>query len=134
MNIYLIQLVCFQIIHFFHIIYQKIITRNDLLVKKLGRIGSFDIENQVSKTGTVILANNKISITFADDIDIEKQILILENKVKLIDNQIKSAENKLHNQNFIKKAPKEVVSKEKDLLESNKTEYKNLSEIISSLK
>jgi len=105
-----------------------------LLVKKLGRIGSFDIEKQVSKTGTVILANNKISITFADDIDIEKQILILENKVKLIDNQIKSAENKLHNQNFIKKAPKEVVSKEKDLLESNKTEYKNLSEIILSLK
>ncbi|MEK9717186.1 MAG: valine--tRNA ligase [Pelagibacteraceae bacterium] len=114
--------------------YQKIIIRNDLLVKKLGRIGSFDIEKQVSKTGTVILANNKISITFADDIDIEKQILILENKVKLIDNQIKSAENKLHNQNFIKKAPKEVVSKEKDLLESNKTEYKNLSEIILSLK
>ncbi len=114
--------------------FQKIIIRNDLLVKKLGRIGSFDIEKQVSKTGTVILANNKISITFADDIDIEKQILILENKVKLIDNQIKSAENKLHNQNFIKKAPKEVVSKEKDLLESNKTEYKNLSEIILSLK
>ncbi len=114
--------------------FQKIIIRNDLLVKKLGRIGSFDIKKEVSKTGTVILANNKISITFADDIDIEKQILVLENKVKLLDNQIKSAENKLHNQNFIKKAPKEVVSKEKDLLESNKTEYKNLSEIILSLK
>ena len=114
--------------------FQKIITGNDLLVKKLGRIGSFDIKKGVSKTGTVILANNKISITFADDIDIDKQILVLENKVKLLDNQIKSAENKLHNQNFIKKAPKEVVSKEKDLLESNKTEYKNLSEIILSLK
>ena len=113
---------------------QKIILRNDLLVKRLARIGSFNIEKESLKKGTVILAGNKISITFADDIDIDKQISILENKVKSLQTQIKNAEKKLQNQNFVKKAPKDIVSKEKELLENNKNEYKNLSEVILSLK
>jgi len=113
---------------------QKIILRNDLLVKRLARIGSFNIEKGSLKKGTVILSGNKISITFADDIDIDKQILILENKVKSLQAQIKNAEKKLQNQNFVKKAPKDIVSKEKELLENNKNEYKNLSEVILSLK
>ena len=113
---------------------QKIILRNDLLVKRLARIGSFNIEKGSLKKGTVILAGNKISITFADDIDIDKQISILENKVKSLQTQIKNAEKKLQNQNFVKKAPKDIVSKEKELLENNKNEYKNLSEVILSLK
>jgi len=113
---------------------QKIILRNDLLVKRLARIGSFNIEKGSLKKGTVILSGNKISITFADDIDIDKQILILENKVKSLQAQIKNAEKKLQNPNFVKKAPKDIVSKEKELLENNKNEYKNLSEVILSLK
>ncbi len=113
---------------------QKTILRNDLLVKRLARIGSFNIEKGSLKKGTVILAGNKISITFADDIDIDKQISILENKVKSLQTQIKNAEKKLQNQNFVKKAPKDIVSKEKELLENNKNEYKNLSEVILSLK
>ncbi|MEL0242485.1 MAG: class I tRNA ligase family protein, partial [Pelagibacteraceae bacterium] len=113
---------------------QKTILRNDLLVKRLARIGSFNIEKGSLKKGTVILSGNKISITFADDIDIDKQISILENKVKSLQTQIKNAEKKLQNQNFVKKAPKDIVSKEKELLENNKNEYKNLSEVILSLK
>ena len=113
---------------------QKTILRNDLLVKRLARIGSFNIEKGSLKKGTVILSGNKISITFADDIDIDKQILILENKVKSLQAQIKNAEKKLQNPNFVKKAPKDIVSKEKELLENNKNEYKNLSEVILSLK
>ena len=44
------------------------------------------------------------------------------------------SKNKLQNDNFIKKAPKNIINQEKNLLENNKNEYKNLSEIINSLK
>ena len=113
---------------------QKIIHNNDLIVKKLGRINSFNLEKVKTKIGKVVLANNKISISFGDDIDLEQQILMLDKKVKILENQIKNSENKLKNDSFIKKAPKNIVNQEKDLLENNKSEYKNLTEIANSLK
>ena len=113
---------------------QKIIYNNELIIKKLGRIKNFSLEGIKSKIGKVILSNDKISISFGDDINLEQQISILSKKVEVLENQINSSENKLKNDNFIKKAPKNIISQEKDLLENNKNEYKNLSEIINSLK
>ena len=113
---------------------QKIIYNNELIIKKLGRIKNFSLEGVKSKIGKVILFNDKISISFGDDINLEQQISILNIKVEVLENQINSSENKLKNDNFIKKAPKNIISQEKDLLENNKNEYKNLSEIINSLK
>ena len=113
---------------------QKIIYNNELIIKKLGRIKNFSLEGVKSKIGKVILFNDKISISFGDDINLEQQISILNKKVEVLENQINSSKNKLKNDNFIKKAPKNIISQEKDLLENNKNEYKNLSEIINSLK
>ena len=50
-----------------------------------------------------------------------------------IQKQISSSENKLNNDNFIKKAPKEIVKQEKNLLDTNKKEYITLQEILKSL-
>ena len=113
---------------------QKIIYNNELIIKKLGRIKNFSLEGVKSKIGKDILFNDKISNSFGDDINLEQQISILNKKVEVLENQINSSENKLKNDNFIKKAPKNIISQEKDLLENNKNEYKNLSEIINSLK
>ncbi len=113
---------------------QKIIYNNELIVKKLGRINNFNLHGIKSKIGKVVLSNNKISISFGDEIDLDQQILILNKKVQILENQIRNSENKLKNHSFIKKAPKNIVNQEKELLENNKSEYKNLSEIINSLK
>ena len=113
---------------------QKIIYNNELIIKKLGRIKNFNLKGVKSKIAKVILANNKISIFFGDDIDLDHQISILNKKVEVLQSQINNSENKLKNDNFIKKAPKNIINQEKNLLENNKNEYKNLSEIINSLK
>ena len=113
---------------------QKIIHNNELIIKKLGRIKNFNLERVKSKIAKIILANNKISIFFGDDIDLDRQISILNKKVQVLQNQINNSENKLKNDNFIKKAPKNIINQEKNLLENDKNEYKNLSEIINSLK
>ena len=114
--------------------FQKIINSNELIVKRLGRITSFNIDKSSSKTGTVILSNNKLSISFGEDLNLEQLVSTLDKKIKILENQIKISENKLKNENFIKKAPKIIIKQEKDLLESGKSEYKNLLEIINSLK
>ena len=100
----------------------------------MGRIKNFNIKGIKSKIAKVILANNKTSIFFGDDIDLDHQISILSKKVEVLQSQIDNSENKLKNDNFIKKAPKNIINQEKNLLENNKNEYKNLSEIINSLK
>ena len=114
--------------------YKKIVKNNELIIKKLGRINNFDLSGSKSKIAVIVLANNKISISFGDSFDIEQQILILNKKVNILENQIRSSENKLKNENFIRKAPKNIINQEKELLENNKSEYKNLLEIINSLK
>ena len=113
---------------------QKIIYNNEIIIKKLGRIKNFNLKGVKSKIAKVILANNKISIYFGDDIDLDHQISILNKKVVALQSQINNSKNKLKNDNFIKKAPKNIINQEKNLLENNKNEYKNLSEIINSLK
>jgi valyl-tRNA synthetase len=114
--------------------FQKIINNNELIVKKLGRINNFYIDKSSAKTGKVVLSNNKLSISFGEDLNLEQLISTLDKKIKILENQIKISENKLKNENFIKKAPKIIIKQEKDLLESGKSEYKNLLEIINSLK
>jgi valyl-tRNA synthetase len=114
--------------------FQKIINNNELIVKKLGRITNFNIDKSSTKTGKVVLSNNKLSISFGEDLNLEQLISTLDKKIKILENQIKISENKLKNENFIKKAPKIIIKQEKDLLESGKSEYKNLLEIINSLK
>ena len=114
--------------------FQKIINSNELIVKKLGRITNFNIDKSSTKTGKVVLSNNKLSISFGEDLNLEQLVSTLDKKIKILENQIKISENKLKNENFIKKAPKIIIKQEKDLLESGKSEYKNLLEIINSLK
>ena len=114
--------------------FQKIINSNELIVKRLGRITNFNIDKSSTKTGKVVLSNNKLSISFGEDLNLEQLVSTLDKKIKILENQIKISKNKLKNENFIKKAPKIIIKQEKDLLESGKSEYKNLLEIINSLK
>ena len=114
--------------------FQKIINSNELIVKRLGRITNFNIDKSSTKTGKVVLSNNKLSISFGEDLNLEQLVSTLDKNIKILENQIKISENKLKNENFIKKAPKIIIKQEKDLLESGKSEYKNLLEIINSLK
>jgi valyl-tRNA synthetase len=114
--------------------FQKIINNNELIVKKLGRINNFNIDKSGAKIGKVVLSNNKLPISFGEDLNLDQLVSTLDKKIKILENQIKISENKLKNENFIKKAPKIIIKQEKDLLESGKSEYKNLLEIINSLK
>ena len=50
-----------------------------------------------------------------------------------IDKIIEISKNKLNNGNFIQKAPKDIIDKEKELLKSNSLELDKLKEIINTV-
>ena len=113
---------------------KKIIKKNENILCKIGRISTLNTNDGDKGNIKTLLAGKQFVINFGDEIDIDNQINILEKKLDSIQKQISSGENKLNNDNFVKKAPKEIVKQEKNLLDTNKKEYITLQEILKSLK
>ncbi len=113
---------------------KKIIKKNESILCKIGRISTLNTNDGDKGNIKTLLAGKQFVINFGDEIDIDNQINILEKKLDSIQKQISSGENKLNNDNFVKKAPKEIVKQEKNLLDTNKKEYITLQEILKNLK
>ena len=113
---------------------KKIIKKNENILCKIGRISTLNTNDDDKGSIKTLLAGKQFVVNFGDEIDIDNQINVLEKKLDSIQKQISSSENKLNNDNFVKKAPKEIVKQEKNLLDTNKKEYITLQEILKSLK
>ena len=68
------------------------------------------------------------------DIDLQTEIKRLEDKKKKFLKEIKMFEKKLSNENFIKRAPEEVVSENKEKLQMNRDNLSRIEKIIGDLK
>ena len=62
---------------------------------------------------SVVLSEGEIFINLAGLIDIEKEIKRLKKEKEKIEKKLLQIERKLKNKEFLEKAPKEVVEKEK---------------------
>ena len=113
---------------------KKIIKKNENILIKMGRISDFNVQNKAKGNIKTLLAGEQFVVNFGNEIDIENQVNILEKKLESIQKQIKICQEKLNNDNFTKKAPKEIVKQEKNLLDTNKKEYITLQEILKNLK
>jgi len=67
-------------------------------------------------------------------IDIEKEIEKLNKEIEGLHKDVKAKETRLGNKEFIKKAPLEIVEKEKELLAAGKEKLTHLNKIIHELK
>ena len=109
----------------------KLISDNIIFLSKLARINKIS-ENIDKNFISIIVDGRKISIKFEDSVDINKQKLIIDKKISNLVKIIEISKNKLNNGNFIKKAPKDIINKEKELLKSNSLELDKLKEIINT--
>ena len=110
----------------------KLITDNIIFLSKLARINKI-CENIDKNFISIIVDGRKISIKFEDSVDINKQKLIIDKKISNLVKIIEISKNKLNNGNFIQKAPKDIIDKEKELLKSNSLELDKLKEIINTV-
>ena len=110
----------------------KLITDNIIFLSKLARINKIR-ENIDKNFISIIVDGRKISIKFEDSVDINKQKLIIDKKISNLVKIIEISKNKLNNGNFIQKAPKDIIDKEKELLKSNSLELDKLKEIINTV-
>ena len=75
-----------------------------------------------------------MAIKFDHKINLDEQKIIVKKKISNLNNKIIISNKKLKNISFIRKAPKDVVDKEKLLHKNNLSELNKLNDIMKSLK
>lgn len=81
-----------------------------------------------------VVANGEISLEVGGLLDIEAEIERLKQELQGLAKDIEKMNKKLANENFISKAPEEVVEKERIRLADNQNRYQRIRDNISSLK
>ena len=106
-------------------------------LKLLAKLDNIEINEEAEKPNTavaVITSKADGYIDIAGAIDIEKELKRQEKLLKDVEKSLTIAQKKLSNKNFVEKAPKEVVEKERKLFEELQEKHKKIKQIIESLK
>ncbi len=114
-------------------------TVTELLDKKpyIRKLGLFEMIKGNVEEGlfsTVFYLDGKEYRVYLPQVDIEKEIAKTEKEIESLKKLIKRQEAKLNNQNFLNKAPKEVVEKEKKKYMDFKNKLEGLMKHLGRLK
>ena len=113
---------------------RKLINDNLSLIKQVGRVNGIVEKNINDKNSIDILVlKEKLSLGFAEDVDLISQKERILHKIESINKQIDNLNNKLKNKAYIKNAPKEIVQNDKKLVNELTVEDEKLRSIVSSI-
>jgi valyl-tRNA synthetase len=99
-------------------------------LKSLAKLSSLEVKakyTHIKSSLTVVVGDMHLSIPLSGILDLEKEKLKVDVKIRQAEAEIKTKERTLDNKEFVKKAPLEVVEKEKARL-------KELGDILKRLK
>ena len=114
-----------------------LLRENEAILKNLAGIDTLVIDKKSTKeknVATIIIGNIKGFVPLGDLIDVHKEKNRMLNHIEEQNKVSKGLSSRLRNKDFVQKAPKEVVSKEKIRLESIHSKIKELKRIVANLK
>ncbi|MFA4990282.1 MAG: class I tRNA ligase family protein, partial [Candidatus Omnitrophota bacterium] len=109
----------------------------DSLIRGMSRLESLNIAEDYSPGNAQyvkVLKGMTIVIPLSGVIDVDKLRKEKEDEIKKVESEIKAKKGILSNENFVKRAPKEIVDKEKIRLEELKKTLQELKGIKDGLK
>jgi len=94
----------------------------DPIIKRLARLDGIDLEETPSLQGAaqVVLKGASFWLPLGDVIDLEAERQRLQKSLQELEGEIKGLEKKLSNEEFISRAPEEIVAKNRTRLEEMK--------------
>ena len=116
---------------------QKQNTKNNFysIIYKLGNIDEIlDIETNTTPSYSFMVGSDEYFIPYSDSIDIAEELKKIEKEIEYVKGFITIVKNKLSNQNFVKKAPKNLVEIEKNKLNDGNIKLDILTKKLNSLK
>ena len=112
----------------------SIIKDNLNVFKRLGRVSEVS-HSVLNKNGVNIIAGGEtVKLYFDQKLNLDEQKQKIFNKVNDLNLKVKIINTKLKNKSFLKKAPKQIIVKEKKVLIDYKIELKKLNSILNSIK
>ncbi len=103
-------------------------------IRHTAKVESIDFTDEKPKDSvSLVMPEGEVFVKVAGIIDVRGQIERLNRKLTKIEKELSKLEKKLSNENFLKKAPKEVVSKAKLEMKELKELSQKLKETISQL-
>ncbi len=112
-------------------------------VKVFAKLSSFEVVEKFKKEknkkwiGRPVKSENykgQVWVAFDQEVDFNSIIAKLDKSLKSKENFIKSVEKKLANENFVSRAPEEIIEKEKQKLSDSKWEVERLATLIKEIK
>ena len=97
----------------------ELFAKNEIYLTSLAQLDKLELKEDINKpkhSASSVVANLEIFVPLEGLIDIEIERNRLTKEVDRMENQIKSIKTKLLNQDFIKKAPQQVIEREKKKL------------------
>ena len=110
-----------------------LMTNNEIILKKLGRINNFYDKDQEKPSATLVISGDIFKIYFDENVDLN---LIKENLVKRqnkYQEEMDKISQRLSNKGFTDRAPKNIVEQEKTNYSNFKNDIKKISLTIESL-
>ena len=89
--------------------------------------------NKPEKSSTLVIEGIEIFIPLANLIDVDKEIIRLQDKMKDYEGRMNSVKKKIDNENFMKRATKEIVQHEKQKYLDYKSNYDKLKSNLDNL-
>ena len=113
---------------------KKFINNNVEIIKQVARVNKI-VLNSVNNNSIIqiIVLKEKLGLKFETNIDLNSQKYKLADKLKELEKKIISLNQKLDNINYVKKAPKNIVTNDQVLLKDLKIEEAKLKSIVSSI-
>ncbi len=115
----------------------ELLRNNESVFKKLACIGTLVIDKKPTKeknAATILIGNIKGSVPLGDLIDIDKEKNRMLDQINEQKKASKGLDGRLKNKDFVSKAPKDVIEKEKVRLESIHLKIKELQKAVACLK
>jgi len=111
-----------------------VIQENENYLKKLARLNRISYDgHRPSLAASAVVQGIELFMPLADLIDIDVEKNRLEKEIARLENQLNGLNKKLSNKNFVERAPKEVVEKEKKKKESFEENLQKLKQNLAKL-
>ena len=108
---------------------------HDTLLRRLARLASVELCEEVPSSGTVQVVVDEATAALAvgDVIDVSQEVDRLEKEISKVEGEIGKIQKKLANDNFIAKAPAEVVEEQRERAAEYQQSHDKLSEALKRL-
>ena len=109
---------------------------NENYIQRLAKLNKIDSGVEIEKpdqSATAVVEGLELFVPLAGLIELSKEIERLEKQIVDIEGRLNSVIRKLENKNFIKRAPKNVISHERDKMQKYESDLSKLQHNLEAL-